>query len=131
MFTYGTHNAPHDIGVRELGGTGADRWESALMVGIRFKRIPRVKHKIDSVNAARRFLPICWFDAERCDQGITRLENYRKQWNEHTNTYHNTPLHDDNSNGADAFQTLAMGHNFHVSMGATVQVLKRNSAGWT
>ncbi|MCP4116474.1 MAG: terminase [Desulfobacteraceae bacterium] len=130
-FVYGTHNAPHDIGVRELGGTGADRWESALRVGIRFNRIPRVKHKIDSINAARRFLSICWFDENRCDQGMTRLENYRKQWNEHANTYTDKPLHDDNSNGADAFQTLAMGHNFHVSMGATVQVLKQNSAGWT
>ena len=34
-FVYGTHIAPHDIRVRELG-TGQSRWESAARLGIRF-----------------------------------------------------------------------------------------------
>ncbi|MBI9090726.1 MAG: hypothetical protein JEZ12_16030 [Desulfobacterium sp.] len=130
-FAWGRHNAPHDINVRELGGTGADRWESALKVGIRFNRIPRIKYKIDSINAARRFLPICWFDEERCSEGIVRLENYRKKWNKHLQSYRDIPLHDINSNGADAFQTLAMGHNFQIAQGAAVVVRKTNSRGWT
>jgi len=130
-FTWGRHNAPHDINVREIGGTGADRWESALKVGIRFNRIPRIKYKIDSINAARRILPICWFDEVRTAKGVDRLEGYRKDWNEHLETYRDTPLHDINSNGADAFQTLAMGHNFHVAHGAAIVVQKKSAKGWT
>jgi len=132
MVTYGSHNAPHDIGVRELGGTGVDRWESALKVGIRFNRIPRIKAKIDSINAARNLFPLCWFDEERCSLGIKRLENYRKKWNEHARCYENTPLHDDNSNGADAFQTLAMGHVLNTGSNTRSTQIQRTSAkGWT
>jgi hypothetical protein len=131
-YLYGTHAAPHDIKVREMGAHGKSRWQSARDIGINFMLIPRVNAKIDSINAARRFLPICWFDEEKCSQGISRLENYRKAWNEITGTYSNNPLHDVNSNGADAFQTLAMGHNFRPSMGAAVKVEKHNnSKGWT
>lgn len=132
MITYSSHNAPHDIGVRELGGTGANRWESALKVGIRFNRIPRIKAKMDSINAARNLFPLCWFDEERCSVGIQRLENYRKKWNEHGRCYEEKPLHDENSNGADAFQTLAMGHSLNTgvnTVGMTVQ--KTDSRGWT
>lgn len=130
-FVWGQHNAPHDINVREIGGTGADRWESALKVGIRFNRIPRVRHKIDSINAARRILPVCWFDEQRTSKGVVRLENYRKDWNEHLQSYRDTPLHDDNSNGADAFQTLAMGHSFHIGQAAAIKVKKQSAKGWT
>ena len=38
-FVYGTHIAPHDIRVRELG-TGQSRWESAAQLGIRFSMAP-------------------------------------------------------------------------------------------
>ena len=130
-FIWGTHNAPHDINVRELGGTGVDRWDSALKVGIKFNRIHRTPRKIDSINAARRILPICWFDEVRCSQGIIRLENYRKDWNEHLQSYRDTPLRDPNSHGADAFQTLAMGHNFHVSSGAVITIQQQSARGWT
>jgi hypothetical protein len=129
-YHYTTHNAPHDIAVRELG-TGKSRWEQANEIGLYFKRIPRIKSKIDSINAARQLFPICWFDEVKCSQGIERLEGYRKEWNEHLQTYRTTPLHDENSNGADAFQTLAMGHQFRVGQGAAVTVQKQSADGWT
>jgi hypothetical protein len=130
-YLYGRHYAPHDISVRELGARGRSRWESAARIGLHFERIPRIKAKMDSINAARRFLAVCWFDKVKCAKGITRLEGYRKAWNEQLQTYKDTPLHDVNSNGADAFQTLAMGHDFKVAMGAAVQVKKQSSGGWT
>ncbi|HEX9972310.1 MAG TPA: terminase [bacterium] len=126
------HNAPHDIKVRELG-TGASRWEQARAIGINFNIVPRVPSKIDSINAARRFLAVCWFDEEKCEKGIARLENYRKIWDENLQTYKDAPLHDENSNGADAFQTLASGHEFKPAMGSIVQVESAgiNQRGWT
>jgi len=90
-----------------------------------------VNDKMDSINAARRFLGICWFDEVRCSDGLVRLENYRKKWNEHAQCYDNKPLHDENSNGADAFQTLAMGHNFRVSSGAVITIQQQSARGWT
>jgi len=129
-YRYLNHNAPHDISVRELG-TGVSRWESAWKLGISFNRIPRVKAKIDSVNAARQIFQICWFDESKCSEGLNRLENYRKKWNEHSNSYEDKPLHDDNSNGADAFQTLAMGHSFHMPGTAPIQAKPKNTQGWT
>jgi len=40
-------------------------------------------------------------------------------------------MHDINSNGADAFQTLGMGHDFKPAMGTIVNVTKTSSDGWT
>ncbi len=130
-YLYGRHYAPHDISVRELGARGRSRWESAAKIGLHFIRVPRIKAKMDSINAARRFLAICWFDEIHCSKGLVRLEGYRKDWNEALQTYRDTPLHDVNSNGADAFQTLAMGHDWHVAMGAAITIKKQSSGGWT
>lgn len=105
--TYGRHFAPHDIEVRELG-TGKSRKERAAELGIVFETVPRVERKSDSIEAARKILPDCWFDESACAVGLRRLEHYRKQWDDRHGCYRNNPLHDENSNGADAFQTLAM-----------------------
>lgn len=130
-YIYGKHGAPHDITVRELGAKGKSRLMSAREIGIHFFLIPRVKAKIDSINSARRIFPVCWFDETNTAKGRSRLENYRKKWNEHTGTYENNPLHDVNSNGADAFQTFAMGHNFKPVIGAARPVESVPSGGWT
>jgi hypothetical protein len=106
-YHYGTHFGPHDIKVRELG-TGKSRLEVAASYGIDFETVPRIENKSDAIEAARVMLPRCWFDDAHCGEGITRLENYRKEWNDRMGVYHNRPLHDINSNGADAFQTLSM-----------------------
>lgn len=132
-YNYGTHNGPHDLNKREIG-TGVDIWTSSARVGIKFRRIPRVKYKRDSINAARILLNLCWFDFKKCAKGIERLEAYRKEWNPLLGCYRDNPLHDVNSNCADAFQTLGMGHRFQVSQSAakvinTVQPV--SAAGWT
>jgi hypothetical protein len=130
-YSFGRHYGPHDLSVRELGNKGKSRWTAAKEIGLNFTLVPRIKRKMDSINAARRFLAICWFDEGKCTKGLKRLENYRKEWNAHTETYKDHPLHDINSNGADAFQTLAMGHHFNPSMGAAVTIRKQKSDGWT
>jgi len=132
-YEYGTHNGPHDLAKREIG-TGVDIWTSAANIGIKFRKIPRTKFKRDSINAARTILSLCWFDQTRCDKGIMRLENYRKEWNPLLQSYRDTPLHDINSNCADALQTMGMGHRFKLAQSAarvmnTVQPV--SAAGWT
>lgn len=130
---YGQHLAPHDIQVHELT-SGESRLERALAMGIRFVPIPRVSDKMDSIEAARNLLSITWFDEERCSLGIQRLEKYRKEWNERLQAYASKPLHDENSNGADAFQTGAWGKRYLLegSLKKRSKQKKQVSAvGWT
>lgn len=64
-----------------------------------------VQHGID---AARMMLDKCWFDMDRCEQGIDALRSYRRQWHEHSQSYSDKPLHDWASNGADGFRYLSL-----------------------
>lgn len=43
--------------------------------------------------------------------GISCLENYRKEWNQRLGSYKDNPLHDWASHGADAFRYLAYAEN--------------------
>lgn len=66
--------------------------------------------------------------------GIQRLEKYRKEWNDRLQAYASKPLHDENSNGADAFQTGAWGKRylFEGSLKKRSRPRKQVSAvGWT
>ena len=109
-YKYGTHYAPSDIENTEWGGTGKSRKDIAAGLGVKFKPIDKVTDKDDAIEAARRFLGMCWFSEKYCEQGIRCLDNYRKKWNEQLATWSGTPLHDWASHGADSFMTGAMGY---------------------
>ncbi len=108
---FSRHIAPHDIANREWTGavSGERRVDAALKAGIEFVAAPKLPVH-DGIDAVRRALPLCRFDAERCKRGIDCLEHYRKEWNEMLGVYRNQPLHDWASHGADAFRTgITMG----------------------
>jgi hypothetical protein len=106
-YQYGTHYAPHDIGVRELG-TGKTRLEQAAAIGINFTPVPRVGDKADSIEAARPLIGRSWFEATKCAKGLEHLEQYRRGWVEKNRVWKPAPVHDSHSNAADAFQQAAM-----------------------
>lgn len=106
-YHYGRHVGPHDLAVREWGADGKTRLESALQKGIRFEVAPRIPRN-DGIEASRNILPQCWFDESRCEIGIKRLQGYRKEWNDKLGVWKDSPLHDENSNGADAFRYFAI-----------------------
>ena len=106
-YTYGDHLAPHDIEVRELG-SGKSRIETAFSLGIRFKVIPRMKIA-DGINAARMMLPKCYFDRDKCHEGLEMLRQYRQEYDERKKTFRDHPRHDFTSHSADAFRYLATG----------------------
>ena len=58
---------------------------------------------------SRATLPVCYFDAEECADGIKALKNYRKEWDEDKACFRDKPLHNWASNGADGFRYLSMG----------------------
>ena len=106
-YKYGTHLAPHDIRVRELG-TGKSRLEIARALGIRFAIAPNIPVQ-DGINAVRALLPVCWFDRERCAPGLEALRHYRRTFNERMGDFSSHPLHDWTSHAVDAFRYFAVG----------------------
>ncbi|MDQ1255781.1 MAG: phage terminase large subunit [Candidatus Hydrogenedentes bacterium] len=107
-YVYGAHWAPHDISVRELG-TGKSRLEIAQGLGLKFNITPVLPLE-DGINAARLFLPKCYFDTDKTAVGLNCLRNYRKAFNQRLNEFTGTPVHDVYSHGADAFRGLAVRH---------------------
>ena len=106
-YLYGTHNAPHDIEVRELG-SGKSRRETAWDLGINFRVVPKLPLE-DGIHAAQMLIPRCWFDAELTKAGLEALRQYHRAYNERLRSFRNTPVHDWSSHAADAFRYLAVG----------------------
>jgi phage terminase large subunit len=105
-YVYGRHFAPHDIEVREFS-SGTSRIDTARQLGIRFEVIPQ--HTLeDGIEAARLLLPRCWFDSERCKDGIAALRAYHKAFDDRRQTWRDRPEHDWSSHAADAFRYGAM-----------------------
>lgn len=107
-YAYGKHYAPWDIKISEIG-TGETRYETARQVGLKFKVVSKHKRE-DGIDAVRNMLPKCWFDEEKCEQGINALRSYHKEWDDKLKIFSSSPCHDWSSHGADAFRTFAMGH---------------------
>jgi len=106
-YHWGDHLAPHDIEVRELG-SGKSRLETAFSLGIRFRVIPKMK-VADGINAARMMIPKCYFDRDKCAEGLEMLRQYRQEWDERKKIFRDQPRHDFTSHSADAFRYLAIG----------------------
>ncbi len=106
-YTYGTHIAPHDIRVRELG-TGLSRYEVAKQLGVDFSICPSFS-LADGINAVRTALPRMWFDQEGCAQGLRALRQYRRMWRPRQEVYSSEPIHNWTSHAADALRYAVLG----------------------
>lgn len=104
---WGEHFVPHDARHRELI-SGIDRVMAAREFGYNFTVLDQ--HKVEEgVQAVRSLLPLCYFDQNKCNQGIKCLDFYRKKYNEVLKVYYNTPCHDKWSHGADSFRYACVG----------------------
>lgn len=115
-YRYGAHFAPHDIEVRELG-SGVSRREAALRFGVRFECVPTNRDLLGGIEQCREMLNYSWFDAVKCEQGLSCLQNYKKEWDEKHGVYKNKPLHNEASHGADAFRTFAVARALNMIPG--------------
>lgn len=105
-YSYRYHEWPHDGASRDLS-TGKTRQQTMRELGVRVN-VNKRQEVADGINAVRKLLPKCFFDAERCERGITALKNYRQKWDAKNKIFLDQPLHDWSSHGADGFRTLAM-----------------------
>lgn len=107
-YVYGSHFAPHDIEVKELG-TGKSRLEVARELGITFQITPKLSIE-DGIDAARNILSRCWFDENKTARGLDALKSYHKEYDDKNKTYKDRPKHDWSSHAADAFRYFAVSH---------------------
>lgn len=106
-YSYGETLLPHDAKAKELG-TGKSREEVLWSLGV-YPRILPAASVEDGINAVRALLPRCWFDAEKCKDGIRALRRYHREFDDKRNTFKPRPVHDWASHAADAFRYLAAG----------------------
>lgn len=111
-FLWGEHNLPHDATHKRQQGA---RVVSPLDIlqemrpNWRFNIVPRVDDVTHGIQLVRGIFPQCWFDETACALGLQRLTNYRKERDARLGVFKPTPLHDENSEGADAFRQFAQG----------------------
>lgn len=117
-YIYGGHYIGPDIlgSNRKSMQTGKTTMDVAAELGIHFDVVE--PHRIeDRIEAGRGIFPMCWFDKNRCAEGIKGLANYRKEKNELLSTeeitvFQNHPLHDWASHSADGFGHEAMAYRY-------------------
>lgn len=111
-FTYAMHYLPHDGAHRRVAMENPETYERLLIkANVKPIRIvPKITHLSTGIDMVRDMFPQAWIDEEHCAQGIARLQNYKKHFNEQTGAYADYPKQDDNRNGADAFRQWAQGY---------------------
>jgi hypothetical protein len=106
-YTYGEHNLPHDVKVKELS-TGRSRMDILRSLGLNDLFVVPKLGVEDGINAVRSILPRCWIDERKCGRLIEALRQYRTDYDAKTQTFRARPLHDWTSHPCDAFRYLAV-----------------------
>ena len=112
-YLYGVDWLPHDavdtiIHAKLAGGDKSRSIEMLMRAAGRNVRVAPKIHVTDRINAGRTIFPQCQFDQEACTDGLQALRRY--QWGpiNKQGVTGRSPLHNDASHGADAFQTFAV-----------------------
>ena len=97
---------PHDARVKEWG-TGRTRVETMQGLGLNPRVVPMAS-KMDGINAARKTLARSVFHPRTETDGISALEQYRREWDDDKKTFKANEVHDWSSHLSDAFRYLSM-----------------------
>ena len=109
LYRYATHYLPHDARAKTLAAAGRSIVEQlAEKLGIGNLAIVPELSVQDGIQAGRMALPRCWFDRERCNDGVEALKQYQREWDEDKKAFREKPRHDWTSHPADAFRMLAV-----------------------
>lgn len=104
-YNYGTFYLPHDGRARDYKSG-----KSAQEILEAFGRTVEIVESIgieEGIRAARLVFPRVYFDSANAGQLVNRLGRYRRRVNQESGTAA-SPLHDDDSHGADGFRYLAL-----------------------
>jgi len=102
------HFLPHDAGHKRLGEKNESTEDQLKKLLLRNTVIVPVTPSINTaIQTTRQQFSSCYFDEAGCKDGLSRLAGYKKKWNEKAGRWSDEPLHDINSEGADAFRQFA------------------------
>lgn len=99
---------PHDADQERIVGKTPANAMRDLFPNISVQVIPRMNKKAIGIEAVRRIFGNCVFDEHNCEDGLEALANFKFDVDEDTGGYSQNPLHDEFSDGADAFAQLAL-----------------------
>lgn len=108
-YRYGTHWLPHDAKAKTLAAQGKSIVEQlGAGLGLQAMKIVPNLDIQDGIQAARVALRTCWFDEEKCTEGLEALRQYQREYDEDKKAFRERPRHDWTSHAADAFRMLAV-----------------------
>lgn len=108
-YHYERHFLPHDAKAKTLAAQGKSIIEQlGAQLGIENMAIVPDLGVQDGIQAVRTTLTKCWFDEERCRDGIEALRQYEREYDEDKKAFRSTPKHNWCSHPADAFRILAV-----------------------
>lgn len=102
---YGKHFVPHDAKNKLLAAGGRSIVQQAYDLGVKMTAVPATSQQ-NSIEALRKTLKSCWFDAQRCDDGLDALRQYQFEFDEDKKVYRSKPRHDWASHGSDAMEII-------------------------
>jgi phage terminase large subunit len=109
-YLYDTMYIPHDGRAKTLG-TGMSIEELMRKAGFKVRVVPKLTVK-DGINAARTIFEKCYFDKEKCAEGLNALRHYHyevdTEGSQGKNNLSREPVHDWTSHCADAFRYMAV-----------------------
>ncbi len=104
-YRWGQDFLPHD-GKAKNAQTGMSPIDLLRKLGRDVKEVPNIGVE-EGIKAARQIFPRVYFDRDNSSQLFNTLGHYRRTINQATQQP-GAPLHDDSSNGADAFRYMAV-----------------------
>lgn len=107
-YFYAKHHLPWDARARELGSGRTIEEQLKEAFGKDRVSVMKQTRVEDQIAAARAIFPLCWFDKDKCSEGIRGLRCYQYEYDSELRTYKRVPLHDWASHDASAFMNLAM-----------------------
>ncbi|MBB5040812.1 terminase [Shinella fusca] len=102
---FGEHYLPHD-GDRQSIWIPDGTLSVMSKLNFRPKVVERATSEIQQINQARPFFSRCQFDEAGCSSGLSRLKQFRKEWDDLRGVWKDKSRHDINSHGAKAFMTF-------------------------
>jgi len=109
-YKYGIHHLPHDAKAKTLASERSVIEQLADFLGIGNMTIVPNLSVQDGIQAVRMALPYCYFDAEKCYEGVEALKQYQREYDEDKKAFRASPRHDWTSHPADAFRMMAIAY---------------------
>lgn len=106
-YEYGDHYLPWDAVPKTFASAGKSTVEQLWALGIKCKIVPNLSVQ-DGIQAVRKMLNRCYWDATNCATGVESLIQYQREYDPDRRIFKDKPLHNWTSHGADAFRMLAI-----------------------